>query len=154
LGQRNKSAVKVQPLLNKFTAWILEERDIKAAALIGSYARGDANQESDVDLLLLTKQISKYIEPAGDLRWRWVEQFGEVSRCRVEDWGAVRSLRVFYKDDLEVEFGVALPEWAGIPVDPGTHRVVSNGMKILFDPRGILAKLQQEVSATLRLRER
>ncbi len=43
--------MKVQSPLNKFIAWIREERDIEAAALIGSYARGDANEESDVSVL-------------------------------------------------------------------------------------------------------
>ena len=111
---------------------------IKAVALVGSYARDAANDESDVDLIILTNGISDYINNPS-----WSTTFGEVIDCKVENWGKVESLRVFYPDDLEVEYSFALPDWASTPVDPGTYRVVDNGMKILFDPHGILARLQQ-----------
>jgi hypothetical protein len=71
--------------------------------------------------------------------------FGGVAACREEDWGKVTSLRVFYQGGLEVEYGFALPGWAGVPVDPGTSRVVSGGMKVLYDPQAILGTLQREV---------
>ena len=100
-------------------------------------------------MIILTTQPENYINDSS-----WSVLFGEVTECKVEDWGRCKSLRVFYKDNLEVEYSFALPEWADIPVDPGTHRVVSNGMKILFDPKGLLAKLQKEVFATLRPGER
>lgn len=92
-----------------------------------------------MDLIILTKESESYLnDPA------WAAAFGEFTKRKVEDWGWVKSLRVFYKDGLEVEYGFALPDWADIPVDTGTHRVVRGGMKILFDPRGLLTRLQQE----------
>jgi hypothetical protein len=91
--------------------------------------------------MILTSQPGHYIDDPS-----WVSMFGEMTECKVEDWGRAKSLRVCYRD-LEVEYGFALPYWADIPVDSGTRKVVSDGMKILFDPRGILAKLQQEVFA-------
>ena len=43
---------------------------------------------------------------------------------------------------LEVEFGVAPPSWAATdPVDEGTRRVVTDGALVLYDPKGILARL-------------
>jgi uncharacterized protein len=131
--------VDVKAFLDKFSGWASLRPDIEGVALVGSYARGVADEESDVDLIILTKQSERYLsDPA------WAATFGEVTERKVEDWGRVKSLRVFYKDGLEVEYGFALPDWADIPSDAGTHRVVKGGMKILFDPRGLLSRLQQE----------
>ena len=129
----------VKAFLDKFSGWASLRPDIEGVALVGSYALGVANEESDVDLIILTKQSENYLSDAA-----WAAAFGEVTECKVEDWGRVKSLRVFYKDGLEVEYGFALPQWAYIPVDTGTHRVVRGGMKVLFDPRGLLTRLQQE----------
>lgn len=137
--------MKVKAFLEKFAGWVRTQPEIEAAALVGSYARDAANEQSDVDLIILTNQPARYL---GDPSWSSV--FGEVADYEVESWGNVTSLRISYTDELEVEYSLALPDWADIPVDPGTHHVVSNGMKILLDPRGILTRLQQEVFAALR----
>jgi predicted nucleotidyltransferase len=141
--------VNVKAFLDKFSQWASAQPNIEAVALVGSWARESADEESDVDLIILTTQPENYINDSS-----WSVLFGGVTECKVEDWGRCKSLRVFYKDNLEVEYGFALPEWADIPVDPGTHRVVSNGMKSLFDPKGVLAKLQKEVFATWRRGEK
>ncbi len=39
--------------------------------------------------------------------------------------------RVRLPDGLLVEFGIATPEWAALPVDPGTAKVITDGCKIL-----------------------
>ena len=132
--------VDVKAFLDKFSGWASLRPDIEGVALVGSYARDVADEESDVDLIILTKRSERYLfDPA------WAAAFGEVTERKVEDWGRVKSLQVFYKDGLEVEYGFALPDWADIPVDTGTHRVVRGGMKILFDPKGLLTRLPQEV---------
>lgn len=133
-------AVDVKAFLDKFSQWVNAQPSIEAAALVGSYARDDAKEESDVDLIILTNESAHYIDNPS-----WASTFGEVTECRVENWGRAKSLRVFSRDDLEVEYSFALLDWADIPVDPGTYRVVSNGMKILFDPRGILKRLEEAV---------
>ena len=68
-----------------------------------------------------------------------------------ENWGLLQALRTFYTDSLEVEFGICGTDWARVdPVDEGTKRVVSDGMKILYDPLGILFKLEQSVRSLTR----
>ena len=132
------SAVNVNLFLDKFTSWTSAQPDIEAVALVGSYARNDANEESDVDLIILTNQPERYLTDPS-----WASTFGEVRKSSVESWGRVQSLRTFYERGLEVEYSFALPEWADVPVDPGTNRVVSDGMKILFDPSGKLRTLER-----------
>jgi hypothetical protein len=52
------------------------------------------------------------------------------------------------EDGLEVEVGIAEPVWAATdPVDPGTRRVVTDGLRILHDPDGRLAALAIAASA-------
>jgi hypothetical protein len=133
----------VSRLLEGFTAWISAQPDVQAAALIGSYARDAATEQSDVDLLILTTEVEKYFQNR-----EWLSMFGAVDKYDVENWGKVESLRVFYKGVVEVEYNFSTPDWAGAPVDEGTRRVVSDGMKILFDPQGLLKRLRETIAAT------
>jgi nucleotidyltransferase-like protein len=130
----------VSAFLKAFNRWATAQPDVKAVALVGSYARDAATEGSDVDLLILTTDVSKYISDRS-----WVSRFGKDSECRVEDWGKITSLRTFYKGGLEVEYGFSTPDWAKIPMDAGSLRVVSDGMKILFDAQNILSTVQRGV---------
>lgn len=132
--------MNVSAFLEAFKHWASSQPDVKAVALVGSYARDAATKGSDVDLLILTTDVAKYISDHS-----WVSLFGDVAECRVEDWGKVTSLRTFYKDGLEVEYGFSTPHWAKRPMDAGSLQVVSDGMKILFDAQNILSLVQQEV---------
>jgi uncharacterized protein len=127
----------VEQLIERVTRWATERADVVALALVGSRARGAARPDSDVDLLLVVERPDDYVlEPA------WPAAFGRVDRLSVEEWGAVRSLRVHYAHGLEVELGITSPAWASIdPVDPGTARVVRDGCRILLDRNGLLGRL-------------
>jgi hypothetical protein len=61
-----------------------------------------------------------------------VECFGEVIRRQVEDYGRLTSLRVWYADGGEVEFGLSTPDWIAEPLDEGTAAVIAGGIKILY----------------------
>jgi uncharacterized protein len=133
--------MNVASFLEEFSRWARAQANIEAVALVGSYARDAATTESDVDLMILTTKISSYFQDQ-----IWVSQFGEVEESKAENWGGVETLRVFYKGAIEVEYNFSSPNWASIPVDAGTHSVISDGMKILSDPQGILERLQQEMN--------
>jgi Streptomycin adenylyltransferase len=132
--------MNVSAFLELFSHWAATQPAVQAVALVGSYARDAATEGSDVDLLILAVDVAKYI---GDQSW--VSQFGEVIECREEDWGQVISVRTFYNDGLEVEYGFSTPDWAEMPMDAGSFRVVSDGMKVLYDPQDILSAVQREV---------
>jgi len=133
--------MNVVSFLEEFSRWAKTQEDIDAVMLVGSYARDAATAESDLDLMILTTKISSYFQDQ-----IWVSQFGEVEESKVEHWGRVETLRVFYKESIEVEYNFSSPDWADIPVDAGTHSVISDGMKILSDPQGILKRLQREMN--------
>lgn len=126
--------------LEKLEKWVATQSDVAGAALVGSHARGAATEESDVDVMILTTDVEKYF-----LSEQWALLFGQVQKTDVEHWGKVRTLRSFYRDGREIEFNFSVPEWAGVPVDSGTYRVVSDGMQILFDPQDIFGSVQRTV---------
>lgn len=134
--------MEIAKFLQSAVAWAENESGIVAIALVGSHARSEARLDSDVDLMVLAPDPSAYLENP-----TWLELFGVVASRETEDWGAVTSLRAFYEGGLEVEFGLSTPAWADIPVDAGTRRVVSDGIRVLYDPGGILSALQQNVEA-------
>ena len=133
----------VSYFLDRVTDWAAHQPTIAAVALVGSHARGEARSDSDVDLVLLCEEPHVFLADTS-----WIHHLGEVRTCHREDWGMVTSLRVYYTEGLEVEFGMTTLVWAAVPVDPGTRHVVSHGMRILWDREGLLARLQAAVSAS------
>ena len=126
--------------LDKLTQWA-KNTGISSLALIGSYARHEARANSDIDLILLTPERQVYINQRN-----WIEYFGQVKSYEIEDWGQVISIRVYYQDGPEAEFGFASPEWAEIPLDSGTKEVISGGIRILLDEEGILGRAFREAT--------
>lgn len=130
---------RVERFLGEFACWARAQSDIWAVALVGSYARKTATEESDVDLIMIVDRPGRYVE---DTEWVWL--FGEVRQQQVEDYGLVTSIRAWYADGREVEYGITYEKWAGYPLDEGTRRVMSDGMRILFERESILSRHQGE----------
>jgi len=119
-------------LCQAVAAWAESRSDVDGVAIVGSYARGTEQSTSDIDFVILSKDPSVLLQ--GD----WPARFGDVQSSSIEDYGALKARRFFYRNGLEVEFGVAATRWASIPLDPGTKRVLSDGVKVLYDPKQLL----------------
>ena len=81
--------------------WANTDDRILALGLIGSHARKQATAKSDIDFVIICEDPLKLIK---DLSW--ISQFGEVKSHIKERWGIVTSIRVFYNDGQEIEFGL------------------------------------------------
>lgn len=125
----------IADFLNAFVEWTSAQADVQGIALVGSYARGQARDDSDIDLVLLTDQPHQYL---ADLSW--IERFGAVHQQQTEDYGKLISIRVFYRDGREVEYGITTPEWAATPLDAGTERVLRDGVQVLFERGSLLSQ--------------
>jgi predicted nucleotidyltransferase len=125
----------VEALIDSVAAWAMSRTDVRALALVGSRARGDARPDSDVDFVVLVERPEDLLRDTA-----WVGNFGQVSRLSVEDWGRVTAVRAWYANGVEVEFGLATTEWA-TNADAGTSRVLSDGVRVLIDRDGNLARL-------------
>ena len=127
--------IDVEGFLNDLLKWARAEPDVLAVGLAGSYARGEARDTSDVDLVILLRDPDMYVRDT-----KWTQRFGDVSRQRIEDWGLVTSVRVWYKDGSEVEYGLADADWGAVPLDEGTRRVVADGLRLLFEREPLLSR--------------
>jgi uncharacterized protein len=124
-------AVEVEKVIARVTRWAADRDDVLGLLLVGSYARDAARPDSDLDLVLLT---------ADGLR---ADELNLGELVIVRSWGPLTERRFRTGTGLEIELNVGPVAWAHVtPVDPGTHRVMTDGARILHDPEGVLATLQ------------
>jgi len=127
---------KADNFIEEMAQWAATQSDIQALALVGSYARGTARKDSDIDLILITDEPDDYINDN-----QWIQQFGIIKKKQIEHYGLVTSVRVWYGNGLEVEFGITDQRWAALPIDPGTRLVIINGFRVLFERDNIISHL-------------
>ncbi len=141
---------QVEPIVRPIIQWATSRRTILAVALVGSWARGTAHAESDVDLMFLVEQPLLFrtnTDWLSDISWG----DHQIESWEDKDYGAVWSRHVCLDSSdvgcAEIEFSFGRLGWASItPLDLGTQRVVSDGCRILYDPEGILVRLARFVS--------
>jgi predicted nucleotidyltransferase len=135
---------EVDLLLEHARGWAAGRADVAAVALVGSWARGEEEAGSDVDLVVLTDAPAVYTEGKD-----WVDDLvSGAALIQTRDWVAIVERRLRLPSGLEVEVGIGRPAWARTPVDPGTLRVVRDGFRAVYDPRGLLAALQAAVRSS------
>jgi hypothetical protein len=131
----------INEFLRDITEWVSNQQDIQALALVGSYARNAAKETSDVDLVLIVADPNVYLKDR-----TWVQRFGIVKEQQIEDYGLLISIRVFYTDGREVEYGITDERWSAVPLEEGTRQVIADGMQVLFERGNILSRHQPLVS--------
>ena len=121
-------------LIEKVANWSKRDDRVIAAGICGSHARGDARPDSDIDFCILTSDPGSLLDDCS-----WIHEFGTDARVSgaIEDYNLVQSVRVFY-GTTEAEFGVTDQAWAQLPIDPETAGVMTDGLRILYDPEGRL----------------
>ena len=129
-----KKLVQTIDFIEDFMRWSKRRRDIRALALVGSYAREEATETSDVDLVIITEKPKRYL-----VNTEWIRIFGKVIAQKIEEYGKLTSLRVWYESGLEVEYGFTTREWTTIPLDNGTKQVIDDGMRVLFEKEELLS---------------
>ncbi len=133
----DERVIEVRNVLARLRKWAEGRPDVVAVGLVGSWVHADARMNSDVDVVVLTEHQAPYLEDDA-----WVYEMGGVEPVWTRRWGPMTERRLALPSGLEVEMGVASPSWAAInPVDAGTRRVVTDGMSIVYDPEGLLARL-------------
>jgi nucleotidyltransferase-like protein len=134
---------EVERLIGTVTAWVRQRSDVFAAAMVGSWARGEARMDSDVDVVLLTEDAAAFID--SDV---WAQEWGAAFIIRTQPWGVLTERRLALASGLEVDVGVVAPSWASLsPLDPGTAKVVAGGLIPLHDPHRLLDALVAEVAS-------
>jgi predicted nucleotidyltransferase len=119
----------INEFLGQISIWASSRSEVTAITLVGSYARGDAHPDSDVDLVIILENRKSLIDDN-----KWPQLFGVINIQSWEDWGKVQSLRVHYESGLEVEFGLVDETWLASPIDEGTRSVLMHGVVVIYDP--------------------
>lgn len=119
--------------------WSEEEPDIVAVALVGSWARNAAQMGSHIDIVVLTSEPDRF---ASTENWINVASGRCGKLIRTRKWGPLTERRVLLEPGLEIDYGFAGPQWANVPPDAGTTRVVSDGLVPIYDPMRVLHRLR------------
>ena len=119
-----------EEFFNELKEYARNTSHIESILIVGSYARGTNKESSDLDIVIITSNKSDMIANQDFIR-----EFGEVYKQQTEYYGACTSIRVWYKDGKEVEFGIVEPSWISMPLDAGTSQVLSDGYKIIIDKK-------------------
>ena len=137
---------KLDKILDLIQVFAESNERIIAVGLCGSYARGNAKADSDIDLSILVNDKLKFKSTS------WIETFDfdkineRLDFFEDKEYGRVWSRHVFLKSKIEIEFSFANISWADTEnLDEGTRKVVSDGFKIIYDPQFILNKLVEKV---------
>lgn len=109
---------------------------INAVVLVGSYAREEQREDSDVDLVIISTTPKLFLQDEG-----FINDFGKVTKTQKEDYGMVTSIRVWYEDGMEVEFGITSPLWISKPLDEGTLKVLKDGYKVVLDKKNYFTNI-------------
>lgn len=120
-------------------AWAEEEPRIDAAITIGSYVRGTQKPDSDIDAVIVSSDKLYFIENTAVLK-----RFGSYSRYQLEDWTACTSVRVWFDDGMEVEFGFVRDFWATNVAESGAARALEDGFETIYDPNGWFTAYQKD----------
>ena len=117
--------------------------DLRAAALCGSWARGNPRVDSDIDFLIVARD-------AEILRrnQRWIRELKfpiagfQYTEHKSATYGVAWSAHIILEPAAAIELTFANPSWASVdPVDPGTGQIVADAFKVLIDKDGHLQRL-------------
>jgi predicted nucleotidyltransferase len=129
-----KKLIQTIDFIEDFMRWATKRRDIRAAALVGSYAREELEKDSDVDLVIITETPQKYISNT-----EWTRVFGKPITKKVEKYGKLTSLRIWYENGLEIEYGFATREWIEKVSENDLKQITNDGLRVLFEKEKLLS---------------
>lgn len=121
----------MEKFLKDIKRWAEKEKQIESIILVGSYAKETYKETSDIDLVIITSNKKDFLK-----NQKFIKMFGDVNKSQIEYYGACTSIRVWYKDGKEVEFGIVNPTWIEEPLDKGTNKVLNDGFKVIIDKKG------------------
>ena len=148
----------INGILEQVVNWVKKRPEILALALVGSYARGEATPDSDIDLMVIaldTEVFRQNHDWVHQINWESINykiqhwndaEYGVVWSRHIDLYNSKSNSKNNLTNKIKVEISFGLPTWASIqPIDAGTFGVVSRGCKIIYDPQHILTNLMSKI---------
>jgi RimJ/RimL family protein N-acetyltransferase/predicted nucleotidyltransferase len=133
---------EVGALLDHVARWASDRPDMVAVAVVGSRARGTARRDSDLDLVLLSRDPERYFREES-----WAQEIGGAQVRGSAHRGLLFEQRLTTASGLELDLGIGSPHWASVePLDAGTARVAREALRVVYDPERLLARLREAVA--------
>lgn len=129
-----KKLIQTIDFIEDFMRWATKRKDIRATALVGSYAREELEKDSDIDLIIITETPQRYITNT-----EWTRVFGRPITKRVEKYDMLTSLRIWYENGLEIEYGFATREWIQNVNKNDLKQITNDGLRVLFEKEKLLS---------------
>jgi len=114
--------------IKEVTRWFERQKGVQLVLLIGSYARGEERNDSDVDFIIEVDNMEQWLTD-----YNWLKNFGDILDVYQENYEQVKALRVYYQNSLELEFGFVSHEWLNQPYDKATKEALDAGYNVLID---------------------
>lgn len=90
--------LEVEAIIATVKAWAKQQPEIYAVALVGSWARNQAHENSDIDLMILTPEFERFFS---DTNWfnniPWHDLNLKVDRYCERTYGVVRSCHLSFQ---------------------------------------------------------
>jgi len=129
-----KKLIRTIDFIEDFMRWATKRSDIRAAALVGSYAREELDKDADVDLVIITEAPQKYVTNT-----EWIRVFGKAITKKVEKYEKITSLRIWYESGLEIEFGFTTRDWIQGMTREELKQIKADGLRVLFEKEKLLS---------------
>jgi uncharacterized protein len=142
------NATEARRLIACVEALVMGRDAFRAVAICGSWARGDPGPDSDLDVLIITKDPESL---RCNKEWIRELEFADAGFRYVGHetvtYGVVWSAHISLEPHAALELTFAEPSWASVdPLDPGTREVVTDAFEILVDKDSVLQRLRNACS--------
>jgi Predicted nucleotidyltransferases len=138
---------KLQQIIPAILEWGRLREEITGVALTGSYARGEAREDSDIDLLIFAENPKTFGQTGWikDINWNKINL--EFRSSNDGFYGNNQFIQFLFTSGLEIEFIFPDREWLNdAPLKPETIYILKKGFVILYDRGQKLKQLQQKLN--------
>lgn len=128
--------LSVSKILDKLVDIVSPQCNVKGIILLGSYARGDNRNNSNVNVTIIALNPSEFFKENS-----WIEHFGKIFLLNKGE-NDIISLRIACIEEIQMHLNIVPLTWAETdPIDPETLKVILDGVRVLWDPDNLLHKL-------------